>query len=68
VRREEKERLIGLLADAIYDGLRKTSPRDLVSGRPAPHERTLIDGHFPLRAVARRLLRDLAPELRKVVE
>jgi hypothetical protein len=62
------ERLVGLLADAIYDGLRKTSPRDLVSGRPAPHERTLIDGQFLLRAVARRILRELGPALQKAAE
>ena len=59
MRREEKERLVTVIATAIYDALQSTNPKGLVSGEPAPHERTLIDGRFYLRAVARRVLRVL---------
>jgi len=50
----ERERVV---AEAIFRGLKRH--RRYVSGHPAPHEKTTIDGEFYLMSVAREVLRAL---------
>ena len=50
-----------VVARAIYRGLKRRHGRrePYVSGEPAPHESTTIDGEFYLMAVARTVLAEL---------
>lgn len=48
-----------ILAQAIYRAL-KQAPGAMVQGSPAETEKTIIDGTFKLRLVARAVLADLA--------
>ena len=48
--------LENLVAKAIFDGLKRRNSR-YVSGEPAPHVKTTIDGDFYLMAVARHVLK-----------
>jgi hypothetical protein len=46
-----------LVAEAIFHALKRRNPNAYVSGNPAPHQKTTIDGQFYLLSVARQVLK-----------
>jgi hypothetical protein len=51
-------------AAALYVAMKRKGRTALVQGDPSLNQRTLIDGTFDLRAVAREVLRSLGCDLR----